>query len=167
MAKLPSLLEQIVGTWRVNSAITSELLEKIPQKCLQAVPPASQGRTVADQFAHMNNARVAWLRFNGVKLSRDGKRFPSSKKGLAPSRRELLAAFRASGDAIEAFLRQKLLECGRVKMFQGSPVRWLGYLIAHESHHRGQIALCLKQNGTKLPDTVATGTLWATWGRMK
>lgn len=37
------------------------------------------------------------------------------------------------------------------------------YLISHDSHHRGQIALVLKQNGMRLPDEVAIKDLWYEW----
>jgi len=47
-------------------------------------------------------------------------------------------------------------------MFKGKPRRCLGYLVAHESHHRGQIALALKPNGMKRAEKVAPGTLGRT-----
>ena len=37
------------------------------------------------------------------------------------------------------------------------------YFIAHDSHHRGQIALALKQNGMRLPEKVALGRIWYPW----
>ena len=36
---------------------------------------------------------------------------------------------------------------GRVKGFKPHPEAFLGYMIAHEAYHRGQIILILKENG--------------------
>jgi uncharacterized damage-inducible protein DinB len=155
-----SLLQQILQAWRVNSAINVKLARAIPKKGFAAVPLASRGRTVAKQLAHLQKVHAGWLRYNGARLSRDARPLHRNAK---LDRKRLVVALRASGAAVEAFLREKIPSGQRVKFFQGKPIRWMCYLIAHDSHHRGQIALALTQNGMRLPEKVALREIWYPW----
>ena len=51
----------------------------------------------------------------------------------------------------------------RMQSFRVQPVRFLAYLVSHDSHHRGQIARALKEAGMRLPQDVAIKTLWMDW----
>jgi hypothetical protein len=66
-----------------------------------------------------------------------------------------------SGKAVEQML-EKCFAAGKVKGFKPHPEAFVGYLLAHESHHRGQIMLLLKQCGHAVDKSVMFG-LWA-WG---
>lgn len=155
-----SLLEQVLQAWRVNAAINVKLVNAIPKKGFNAVPLASRGRTVAKQLAHMQKVHSGWLKYNGARLHRDARPLHRNAK---LDRKRLTAALRASGAAVEAFLRERLQSGKRIGFFQGKPIRWMCYLIAHDSHHRGQIALALKQNGMRLPEKVALREIWYPW----
>jgi uncharacterized damage-inducible protein DinB len=154
-----SLLEQLLISWRLNNKVNLLLLRGIPQKGFAAVPLASRGRTVAAQFAHLHKVRWAWMRYNGENV----RGIPVFRKGAQPSRAQLLKAFRVSGKAVEEYVGSRLRAGQRIKYFKGQPVRWLIYMIAHESHHRGSILLALKQNGMRMPDKVALTAVWLTW----
>ena len=67
-----------------------------------------------------------------------------------------------SGVAIKSLLDQSLRTGGKVKGFKPHVSAFLGYLISHESHHRGQIILSLKQAGHALDKKVLYG-IWE-WG---
>jgi hypothetical protein len=54
------------------------------------------------------------------------------------------------------------LETGRIKGFKPHPEGFLGYIISHESHHRGQITLALKENA-HIPDKKILYRIWE-WG---
>ena len=154
-----NILEQVLIAWRVHNNINLLLLKAVPAKGLLAVPSGSRGRDVARQFAHMHKVRVNWLRYNGVAVGK----MPTFAARTTPPRARLRKALVNSGKEVEKFLRAKLEAGEPLRLFQGNPVRWMGYLISHESHHRGQIALALKQNGMQLPGKARGYHLWGKW----
>ena len=108
----------------------------------------------------MHRVRLGWVSHTGPALIAGLPRFA---RGSSPPRSELALALRASGLAVERLLKETLDGKRRLKSFKGNPVRWMAYLISHDSHHRGQIAVALKQSGMRLPDEVAIKGLWYEW----
>jgi len=154
------LAREILQTWKRHQAILLFLLQRIPEKHLAAVPLGSKGRDVARQFAHLNRTRLGWLHFHATGTRPE---LPRSAKGERPKKKELRALLSASGKGVEDLLGRALRGEARIRLFGKSPVRWMGYLVAHESHHRGQILLALRQSGLVLDEKVSVQGLWGKW----
>ncbi|MBM4162117.1 MAG: hypothetical protein FJ217_13600 [Ignavibacteria bacterium] len=127
-----TIIEQVLNTRRVQNEINLLLIDKIPTSGFKAVPRGSRGQTVVEQLVHMNRVRLGRFQYHltGKRPSLPGAKEDAFKGKAAP------------------------------RAFRKNAVRWMGYLISHESHRRGQILLAPKQNGTRLPETVSLQGLW-------
>jgi uncharacterized damage-inducible protein DinB len=154
------LRDGILAMWRRNNDISLYLLAQVPARGMTAVPAGSKGRDVTAQFAHLARVRHGWLEYFIT-----GRRPKTAKydRTRPPSKAALRKALATSGREVEAFLRRALDEDAKPKMFGRDPLRWCGYLIAHDAHHRGQILLALKQSGLRLPDKIAIEGVWGKW----
>ena len=147
----------LLDTWAISDRITLYLLDAVPAEALTGVG-ASGGRTVGAMFAHLHNTRLLWLKAAAPDLlAHTAKLEPADTADSAALR----VSLEASGHGV-ADLLARGLAAGRVKNFKPHPVAFLGYLIAHDAHHRGEIQLTLTQAGHKLDDKIGYG-LWE-WG---
>lgn len=149
--------ESFSETFEIHNRINLYLLDAIAEEHLTAAA-ASRGRNVGEQFAHMHNVRLMWLKASNPSLPEGLGKF---EKGMPITRASLSNALKQSAQAICALLTEGFGQ-GRIKGFRPHPAAFLGYLISHESHHRGQIMLCLKQSGHAVDQKTQFG-LWE-WG---
>jgi uncharacterized damage-inducible protein DinB len=148
----------LLDTWAISNRISVYLLDALLPEALEGVG-ASKGRSVGEMFAHLHNTRLLWLKAAAPDLLTPAvsKLEPTATTDPAALR----AALEASGQAIGELLQRGLAD-GRVTSFKPHPVAFLGYLLAHDAHHRGEIQLTLTQAGHKVSDKVGYG-LWE-WG---
>ena len=148
--------DQLIETWEIHDRINRYLLDAVPDEALDSAL-APKHRTIYQLFAHIHNVRMMWLKAAAAELM--GKL--TKLEGETGDKKVLAAALDSSGKAIASLLRKGLAE-GKVKNFKPHPVAFLGYLISHESHHRGQIGWTLKNTGHPLDKKIGYG-LWE-WG---
>jgi uncharacterized damage-inducible protein DinB len=149
-------MDPIIETWQIHNRINLYLLEAVTEEAL-AAQSASKGRTVGQQFAHMHSVRLMWLKVAA----------PQLLEGLPKIEKEDISKavlsdglFQSANAVSQLFELSK--DTGKIKGFKPHAAAFLGYLISHESHHRGQIMLSLKQSGHMVDQKTQYG-LWE-WG---
>lgn len=151
------MLEQLVESWQINHRVTLRLLQALPNDALHATLSTRGGRDVARQLAHVHEVRLTFAEITS-KTNRLAA-LPHFAKGETPDRTQLQSAFESSARAVETTIRESWANGGKTPGFKRGLLPLIGYLIAHESHHRGSILLTVKQSGYKLSDELKWG-LW-------
>jgi uncharacterized damage-inducible protein DinB len=149
--------EQLVETWNIHNRINLYMLDAIDAESL-GTSLNGKSRTVYQLLAHMHNVRLMWLKAAAPDLLAGLTKLEGDSGDAATLRKSL----EDSGAAIAELIRRGAAPGGKIKGFKPHAVAFLGYLVAHESHHRGQIGWTLKNTGHPLDRKVAFG-LWE-WG---
>lgn len=138
--------DHIIDTWRILTRNISDLLARIPPELMSA-RLYDDGWTIAYEFAHIHNVRVLWLR-----------RLPDLAEGLpffdeddALGTDVLSDALGQSAAKVAQMLSHSIEKTGNVEGFGNHVQAFLGYLIAHEYYHVGEIGMIAGRNGFTLP----------------
>lgn len=152
-AQLPAAL---LNAFNTNDRINHYMIENLPAAVWKAKPPGDKGRTIAAIVAHMHNVRVMWLK--AAKAEKIPEQLDRSTVTPAQARSGLESSRRALAEIISRAIEGN----GRIRNFRPDVTGFVGYLIAHDAHHRGQIAMLARQLGHPLPQKAMFG-MWE-WG---
>lgn len=150
------VIEDVVESWHINHRVNVRLIDAISDEGMQCTLSRRGGRNVVRQFAHIHNNRVWHLQRRAKVLAEGARVFETHEE---PSRRTLNAALEDSTQRIERLFRGANEGTPGIRAFKRGVVAYLGYFIAHESHHRGNILLTLKQSGHGV-DKTAQYAIW-------
>lgn len=131
---------ELVETWLINHRIVLYLLDSVAEEHLGDAL-ASKGRNAGEQFAHINNVRLMWIKAAMPELIESVVKIEKEQAGNKQFLRDCLEK---SGLAVAEMIERS---GGRIKGFKPHSTAFVTYLGSHEAHHRSQIILALKQSG--------------------
>ncbi len=150
------MLDELVEAWRTNNRINLFLIDEISDEGMRCTLSTRGGRDVARQFAHIHNNRVWHMERRAKDLAEELSKFPTK---LSPEKDELREALSSSCDVMESYFEGVLAGEPKRRGFRKGIFTTFGYFVAHESHHRGNILLTLKQSGHAV-DKTARDAIW-------
>jgi uncharacterized damage-inducible protein DinB len=159
------LRQCLLETCAVNEKANQLLLSHIDDAAWRAAPPTGKGRSIGSMATHMHQVRLMWLKA----ADKSGKH-PAKLDPVKSTRPQVQASMEASAGAIHKFLEKAFDDpFGKVSNFKPNVVAFIGYLISHDAHHPGQIAMLARQVGHPLPPQTSFapsewGALWRECG---
>jgi uncharacterized damage-inducible protein DinB len=160
--------ESAAAIFAANERINLLLIEHLAPAVWTA-KPAGSVRTIAAIFTHMHNVRAKWIRLTAPHL-----KVPVRLNRSDCTPRQARKALMVSSSLCERMLAD--VEAGRIQRFvrdgwarpwlagPGMVTAMLSYMLVHEAHHRGQVALLTHQLGFPLSKEV-TSKMWS-WEKL-
>ncbi|WP_350293966.1 DinB family protein [uncultured Croceitalea sp.] len=143
--------KDLIHSWDLNNKVTLYLLDNIESEWLPT-KINGKGRSIGEQFLHINNIRSFWIGKVDQKIDlKLDKKYANNKK-------QLFDALQKSSGKMNDTL-SKIFEQESIKGYNPHPGAFFAQMIAHESHHRGQILATVKRNDLKIDKSVNFG-MW-------
>jgi uncharacterized damage-inducible protein DinB len=152
------MTDPLVETWQINHRINLYVLDHIAPEAW-AADKMLKLRSVGEQFAHIHNVRLMWLKGAAPDLMEG---LAKLEKEAATDPVQLRSSLEQSGQAVATLVTRSVAAGGKVKGFKPHVTAFVGYLIAHESYHRAEVGVLLTQMGHPLSQSVSYG-MWE-WG---
>jgi uncharacterized damage-inducible protein DinB len=146
----------LLDAFNTNNRINQYLIDNLPPAAWKMKPADGKGRPIAAIVAHMHNVRVMWLK------AAKADEIPEQLDRAMVTPGQAMRALESSRHALSVVISRALESDGRVRSFRPDVAGFLGYLIAHDAHHRGQITMLARQLGHPLPQKAMFG-MWE-WG---
>jgi uncharacterized damage-inducible protein DinB len=146
----------LLNAFNTNNRINHYLVDNLPPAAWKAKPPDGKGRTIGALIAHMHNVRVMWLK------AAKAEEVPEQLDRATVTPTQALRGLEKSRHALSVVISGALDGNGRIRNFRPDVAGFIGYLIAHDAHHRGQITMLARQLGHPLPQKAMFG-MWE-WG---
>lgn len=146
----------LIHSWDLNSGATFYLLDNINAEWL-STKLNGKGRSIGEQFLHINNIRSYWIGKVAEKVDL------MLEKKDAWDKQKLKETLERSSQKMKEAL-SNILEQENIKGYKPHPIAFFTQMIAHESHHRGQIMALVTRNDLQINKSVNFG-LW-NWNNM-
>jgi len=130
-AYLRQIPVSLLNAFNTNNRINQYLIDSLPPAAWKVKSAEGKGRTIAAIVAHMHNVRVMWLK------AAKAEEIPAQLDRASVTPAQAVRALESSRHALSVVISRALARDGRVKGFRPDVGGFLGYLIAHDAHHRG------------------------------
>lgn len=155
--------KSLMESFGVNEKANRLLLSNISDVAWTGDPPSGKGRRIADVASRIHHVRLLWL-----SAADKSAKVPAKLEPEKTTREQAQSALNSSTLAIEKLAATAFEDStGKVPNFRPDVVSC--HLIAHDSRHRGQIAMLARQVGYPVAPKVTFGlrewgTLWKVCG---
>ena len=157
-------IEEFLINWGRESESTQKILDALTDKSLeQEVSP--EDRTLG---------RIAWhiVTTLGEMMSRTGLDFEANPHDAAvpATAAEIAGAYRSTNEAMVAAIKEQWTDESLAELKEMYGEQWtigtvLGILTVHQTHHRGQMTVLMRQAGLRVPGVYGPSREeWAAFG---
>jgi len=157
-------IQDFESVWMQESDSTRKVFKHIPDRCLsQSVEP--RGRTLGRLAWHIVLTIPEMMTKTGLSIKGPHENLP-----VPSSMKEIIRAYDEAGVSLMEEVKSKWTDANLEQTDEMYGQVWkrgitLNALVAHQTHHRGQMTVLMRQAGLKVPGIYGPAREeWSQWG---